>query len=88
VDLGGLLLGGIGQELDLVELVDPQQTPGVAARRTGKLMPWLSLDANPPKWLAPPVIKISSNSKPWRPSKENTVVRNWAIKGSSAVFNT
>ena len=35
VDLGGLLLGGIGQELDLVELVDPQQASGVTARRTG-----------------------------------------------------
>ena len=35
VDLGRLLLGGIGQQLDLVELVDPQQAPGVAAGRAG-----------------------------------------------------
>jgi len=35
VDLGGLLLGRIGQKLYLVELVDPQQAPGVAAGRAG-----------------------------------------------------
>ena len=32
---GGLLGGGVGEELHLLELVDPQQAPGVAPGRPG-----------------------------------------------------
>ncbi len=34
VDIGGLVGGGVGEELHLVELVDPEKTAGVASRRS------------------------------------------------------